>query len=88
MRENAPAAQVKLLRSLPEIGPVCATMLLSEMPELGRMTACQAASMVGVSPVHRDSDAMRSCRMIAEDNKCCKMRFSKPHPLPHLIVRP
>ncbi|MBL3675396.1 transposase [Paracoccus sp. KCTC 42845] len=39
--------------------------MLSEMPELSRMTAYQAASMAGVSPVRRDSDAICSCRMVA-----------------------
>lgn len=64
-QESSLSAKAELLRSIPGIGPVCASMLLSEMPELGRMTAGEAASMAGLAPVPRDSGVMRGRRMIA-----------------------
>lgn len=64
-QEDALAANAKLLRPIPGIGPIGAAMLISEMPELGHMTAGEAASMSGLAPVSHDSGGMRGRRMIA-----------------------
>ncbi|WP_287674796.1 transposase [Acetobacter sp.] len=40
-------------------------MLLAEMPELGRMTATEAAAMVGLAPMAHDSGAMHGKRVIS-----------------------
>ena len=64
-QEEISAAKARLLRSIPGIGPVSAAMLVAEMPELGRMTAGEAAAMIGLAPVPHDSGTMRGRRAIA-----------------------
>ena len=56
--------KVEILLSMPGVGNVVAFSLLSDMPELGLMNNKQAASMVGVAPVNRDSGAFKGKRMI------------------------
>jgi transposase len=53
-----------LLRSVPGVGRVVATTLLCELPELGRLNRKQAAALVGVAPLNRDSGTMRGGRSI------------------------
>jgi len=53
-----------LLRSVPGVGRVVATTLLCELPELGRLNRKQAAALVGVAPLNRDSGTMRGHRSI------------------------
>jgi transposase len=53
-----------LLRSVPGVGRVVATTLLCELPELGRLNRKQAAALVGVAPLNRDSGKMRGRRSI------------------------
>jgi len=55
---------VKILRSIPGIGPVASTMLIAEMPELGQITGEQAAALTGLAPFAHDSGAMRGKRAI------------------------
>ncbi|WP_338118629.1 transposase [Paracoccus liaowanqingii] len=50
---------------MPGIGPVSAAVLIAEMPELGRMTAGEAAAMLGLAPMPHDSGTMGGKRMIA-----------------------
>jgi transposase len=57
-------AKEELLRSVPGVGPVSARTLLAELPELGSLTRRQAAALVGVAPVSRDSGKMRGKRAI------------------------
>jgi transposase len=45
----------QILASIPGVGPVTATWLLVGMPELGSCTAKQAAMLVGLAPIARDS---------------------------------
>lgn len=54
-----------LLQSVPGIGDITARTLIAEMPELGRLDRRQAAALIGVAPVNRDSGQMRGHRAIA-----------------------
>jgi transposase len=54
-----------LLQSVPGIGGVTARTLIAEMPELGRLDRREAAALVGVAPVNRDSGQMRGHKAIA-----------------------
>jgi transposase len=53
-----------LLRSVPGVGRVLATTLLCELPELGKLNRKQAAALVGVAPLNRDSGQWRGKRTI------------------------
>jgi transposase len=44
-----------ILTSIPGVGEVTANVLVVETPELGRLEHAQAASLVGLAPVPRDS---------------------------------
>ena len=63
---SSPAWQAKetLLRSIPGIGPVVARTLLAQVPELGTLTRQEAAALVGVAPVNRDSGRTQRPRCI------------------------
>ena len=54
-----------LLQSVPGIGAVASRTLIAEMPELGRLDRREAAALIGVAPLSRDSGAMRGHRAIA-----------------------
>ena len=79
-QEESSAEKTWLLRSIPGIGPVSATMLIAEMPELGRMTAGEAAAMTGLAPVPRDSGTRRGRRTIGGrcDRRCSRLRSPTP----------
>jgi transposase len=51
-----------LLRSVPGVGRVLSATLLADLPELGRLTGKQAAALVGVAPLARDSGRLRGHR--------------------------
>jgi len=53
-----------LLQSVPGLGPVLSLTRLAAMPELGTLGRRQAASLVGVAPLNRDSGALRCKRMV------------------------
>jgi transposase len=53
-----------LLQSVPGIGPVVSLSLLAELPELGTLNRQQAAKLVGVAPLNRDSGEHRGTRHI------------------------
>jgi transposase len=53
-----------LLRSVPGIGPVSASVLLASLPELGRLDRKKIAALVGVAPFNRDSGTLRGKRSI------------------------
>jgi transposase len=57
--------RLRLLTSLPGIGPIVGASLLIRMPELGAMSRGQAAALVGVAPFDRDSGQWRGQRFIA-----------------------
>ena len=54
-----------LLQSVPGIGAVVFRTLIAEMPELGRLDRREAAALVSIAPVNRDSGQMRGHRAIA-----------------------
>lgn len=53
-----------LLVSVPGVGATTAAGLIAELPELGSMNRGQAAKLVGVAPINRDSGTLRGKRMI------------------------
>lgn len=57
-------AKDDLLKSVPGIGPVTASLLIAELPELGRLDRRQIASLVGVAPFNRDSGTLRGRRTV------------------------
>jgi transposase len=50
---------------VPGIGAVASRTLIAEMPELGRLDRREAAALIGLAPVNRDSGQMRGHRAIA-----------------------
>jgi|TARA_B100000809_G_scaffold254535_1_gene291852 transposase len=58
------AQRLIILKSIPAIGDVTAMTLLAEMPELGELNDKQAASLLGVAPMARDSGAWQGKRFI------------------------
>lgn len=57
-------AHEDLLRSVPGVGPVLSSTLLTHLPELGSLNRGQAAALVGVAPLNRDSGAFRGKRSV------------------------
>jgi len=57
-------AKNDIIQSMPGVGNVVAISLLSNMPELGYLTNKQAAALVGVAPVNRESGLYRGQRRI------------------------
>lgn len=57
-------ARLRLLLSLPGVGPVVAASLVVRMPELGSMRKGQASSLLGVAPFDRDSGQYKGLRFI------------------------
>jgi len=53
-----------LLKTAPGVGDTMVYTLLADLPELGSLTNKQAAALVGVAPVNRDSGKMRGKRRI------------------------
>jgi transposase len=64
--ENSPEYQAKnaILQSMPGVGNVVAFSLISNMPELGYLTNKEAAALVGVAPINRESGAYQGQRRI------------------------
>lgn len=56
--------RLTLLVSVPGVGVVTAAGLLAELPELGAMNRGEAAKLVGLAPLNRDSGSLRGKRMI------------------------
>lgn len=53
-----------LLQSIPGIGAIASTTLLAKCPELGSLDRRQAAALVGLAPLARDSGKFRGKRFI------------------------
>ena len=53
-----------IIQSVPGVGNVVAFSLLSNMPELGYITNKEAATLVGVAPINRESGSYEGKRMI------------------------
>lgn len=64
--ESCPDYQEKsdIVQSMPGIGKVCAAALIGYMPELGYVTNKQAAALVGVAPINRESGRYQGRRTI------------------------
>jgi transposase len=56
--------RLALLVTVPGVGQVTAAGLLAELPELGALNRGQAAKLVGLAPINRDSGALRGKRLI------------------------
>ncbi|MDP6413654.1 MAG: transposase [Gammaproteobacteria bacterium] len=63
-KEAAWSENKALLKSAPGIGDTMVYTLLADLPELGSLTNKQAAALVGVAPMNRDSGKMRGKRCI------------------------
>jgi len=62
--ESEWAEKKALLKTAPGIGDTMVYTLLADLPELGSMTNKQAAALVGVAPMNRDSGKMKGKRRI------------------------
>ncbi|WP_417880580.1 IS110 family transposase [Vibrio sp.] len=64
--ENCPEYQAKniLLQSVPGIGNIAAASIISNMPELGYISNKQAASLIGVAPITKESGRYKGKRTI------------------------
>ncbi len=64
--EDCPEYQTKneILQSMPGVGKIVAFSLISNMPELGYITNKEAAALVGVAPVNRESGVFKGKRRI------------------------
>lgn len=60
MRRN----QLLSMQSMPGIGKIAAASLISNLPELGYITNKQAAALVGVAPMNRESGRYKGLRKI------------------------
>jgi len=54
----------EIIQSMPGVGKVVALSLISDMPELGYLTNKQAASLVGVAPINKESGQYKGHRRI------------------------
>lgn len=55
-------ARLRLVQSLPGVGPIVGASLVVRMPELGHMRHGQAAALLGVAPFDRDSGQFNGLR--------------------------
>ncbi|TMO90675.1 IS110 family transposase, partial [Pseudoalteromonas sp. S3260] len=57
-------AKSNILQSMPGIGKIAAASIISNLPELGYINNKQAASLVGVAPMNRESGRYKGLRTI------------------------
>jgi transposase len=57
-------SNLRLLQTVPGVGPVTAFTLLAYLPELGHLPARPLSALVGVAPINRDSGQWRGQRFI------------------------
>lgn len=64
--ESCPDYQVKnmILQSMKGIGKIAAASIISNLPELGYINSKQAAALVGVAPMNRESGRYKGQRKI------------------------
>lgn len=64
--ESCPEYQAKneILQSMPGIGKIASASIISNLPELGYITNKQAAALVGVAPMNRESGRYKGHRKI------------------------
>ena len=68
----------RLLRSAPGVGPTLAVTLLAQLPELGTMSRKEAAALVGVAPLARDSGKMHQPRACWGGRKALRQALWMP----------
>ncbi|MBA3480351.1 MAG: IS110 family transposase [Pirellulales bacterium] len=56
--------RLELLITVPGVGAVTAAGLLADLPELGSLNRGEAAKLVGLAPLNRDSGSLRGKRLI------------------------
>jgi transposase len=56
--------KLRLVQSVPGVGPVAGAALVAELPELGQLNRQQIAALAGVAPYPRDSGKFRGKRAI------------------------
>ena len=65
IRSNSKSlAKMKLLSSVPGVGPVMTSKLIASCPELGKLNRKEIAALIGVAPFNRDSGRMKGKRSI------------------------
>lgn len=64
--------RAELLRSIPGIGAIIATVLLTDLPELGTLNRHQAASIAGLAPHPQQSGVSRSNDHIKGGRACVR----------------
>ena len=72
------AHSMKILRSIPGIGAVCAATILIEMPEIGSMDRKQVASLTGLAPMTRQSGQWRGQSFIQGGRKIVRDALYMP----------
>ena len=68
----------ELLKTVPGIGDVTASMLVVELPELGKANKKQIAALVGVAPMNRDSGLFQGKRMTGGGRRNIRARLFMP----------
>ena len=72
------AHSMKILRSIPGIGAVCAATILIEMPEIGTLDRKQVASLTGLAPMTRQSGQWRGKSFIQGGRKIVRDALYMP----------
>ena len=72
------AHSMRILRSIPGIGAVCASTILIEMPEIGSMDRKQVASLTGLAPMTRQSGQWRGKSFIQGGRKIVRNALYMP----------
>ena len=75
---NTLAHSMKILRSIPGIGAVCAATILIEMPEIGKLDRRQVASLTGLAPMARQSGQWRGKSFIQGGRKIVRDALYMP----------
>ena len=72
------AHSMKILRSIPGVGAICAATILIEMPEIGSMDRKQVASLTGLAPMTRQSGQWRRKSFIQGGRKIVRDALYMP----------
>jgi transposase len=71
--DDAIRAKEALLRSIPGIGPVVASVLITDLPELGSLNRHQVASLAGLAPHPQRSGTSQKGDHIGGGRSCVRM---------------
>lgn len=71
-KESAWSAKRQLMLTVPGVGRTLAYTLLADFPELGTMSNKQAAALVGLAPINRDSGKLKGKRRIYGGRKAIR----------------